>query len=59
MTGMPQTNYELAESLEQLRALQNGMKIKVAIVENAPVGIDSIEGFNSFKALVEEQSVKL
>jgi len=59
MTGMPQTNYELAESLEQLRALQNGMKIKVAIVENAPVGIDTIEDFNSFKALVEKQSVTL
>lgn len=53
MTKLPQTTYEQAESLEQLRALQNGMKIKVAIVENVPVGIDTIEDFEKFKAMVE------
>ena len=53
MTELPQTPYEMAESLEQLRALQNGMKIKVAIVENVPVGIDTIEDFQKFKAMVE------
>lgn len=53
MTKLPQTTYEQAESLEQLRALQNGMKIKVAIVKNVPVGIDTIEDFEKFKAMVE------
>jgi len=53
MTSLPQTTYEMAESLEQLRALQNGMKIKVNIVENIPVGIDTIEDFEKFKAMVE------
>lgn len=53
MTKLPQTTYEQAESLEQLRALQNGMKIKVSIVENVPVGIDTIEDFEKFKAMVE------
>lgn len=53
MTSLPQTTYEMAESLEQLRALQNGMKIKIAIVENIPVGIDTIEDFNKFRAMVE------
>ena len=53
MTSLPQTTYEMAESLEQLRALQNGMKIKIAIVDNIPVGIDTIEDFEKFKALVE------
>ncbi len=53
MTSLPQTTYEMAESLEQLRALQNGMKIKVSVVENVPVGIDTIEDFNKFKAMVE------
>ena len=53
MTSLPQTSYEQAESLEQLRALQNGMKIKVAVVNNVPVGIDTIEDFNKFKAMVE------
>jgi 3-deoxy-manno-octulosonate cytidylyltransferase (CMP-KDO synthetase) len=53
MTNLAQTPCEMAESLEQLRALQNGMKIKVAIVKNIPVGIDTIEDFEKFKAMVE------
>ncbi len=53
MTSLPQTTYEMAESLEQLRALQNGMKIKVSIVTNVPVGIDTKEDFEKFKAMVE------
>ena len=53
MTELPQTPCEMAESLEQLRALQNGMKIKVFIIENIPVGIDTIEDFNRFKSMVE------
>ena len=53
MTSLPQTTYEMAESLEQLRALQNGMKIKVAVVDNVPVGIDTIEDFEKFKSMVE------
>ena len=53
MTQLPQTTYEMAESLEQLRALQNGMKIKIAIVDNIPVGIDTMEDFEKFKKMVE------
>ena len=53
MTKLPQTPCEMAESLEQLRALQNGMKIRVAVVENVPVGIDTMEDFEKFKAMVE------
>ena len=53
MTELPQAPYEMAESLEQLRALQNGMKIKVGIVANVPVGIDTMEDFEKFKAMVE------
>ena len=55
MTQLPQTTYEMAESLEQLRALQNGMKIKVATVDNIPVGIDTMEDFEKFKKMVEER----
>ena len=55
MTQLPQTTYEMAESLEQLRALQNGMKIKVAIVNNIPVGIATMEDFEKFKKMVEER----
>ena len=53
MTKLNQTNLELQESLEQLRALQNGMKIKVAIVDLNPVGIDTIEDYNNFKKQME------
>ena len=54
MTNLSQTTYEMAESLEQLRALQNGMKIRVSVVKNIPVGIDTIEDFNKFKSMVEK-----
>jgi len=53
MTSLPQTTYEMSESLEQLRALQNGMRIKIAVVDNVPVGIDTLEDFKKFKTLVE------
>ena len=53
MTKLPQAPYEMAEKLEQLRALQNGMKIKVAVVDNVPVGIDTAEDFEKFRKMVE------
>ena len=53
MTKFPQPEIERAESLEQLRALYNGMKIKTAVVEYNSIGIDTIEDLNSFKKLVE------
>ena len=53
MTKLPQSMCEISESLEQLRALQNGMKIKVAIVNNIPVGIDTMEDFVHFKSMIE------
>lgn len=53
MTQLPQSPCEQAESLEQLRALQNGMKIKVAVVNNVPVGIDTMEDFERFRLMAE------
>lgn len=53
MTKLPQSPCEQAESLEQLRALQNGMKIKVAVVNNVPVGIDTMEDFERFRLMAE------
>ena len=53
MTRLNQTNLEIQESLEQLRALQNGMKIKVVITDLNPVGIDTIEDYENFKAQME------
>ena len=51
MTTSKQTNLEIAESLEQLRALQMGMKIKTSIVKEKPVGIDTLEDYERFKEL--------
>lgn len=53
MTQLAQTDYEMAESLEQLRGLQNGMKIKVAVTNKTSIGIDTIEDFEKFKAMME------
>lgn len=52
MTQANQTSLELSESLEQLRVLQMGMKIKVDFVDNKPIGIDTIDDLNNFKAKV-------
>ena len=52
MTEMPQTSYEMAESLEQLRALQNGMRIKTSVVDFVPVGIDTAEDLEKFKSII-------
>ena len=38
---LPQSQLELAESLEQLRWLQNGYRIKMAVTTDATIGIDT------------------
>lgn len=43
ITALPQSSLEKAESLEQLRWLQNGFRIKVAETEFETVGIDTPE----------------
>jgi len=54
MRDLAQTNLEKTESLEQLRALQNGMKIITNIVNIKPIGIDTMDDFNKFKAQLEK-----
>lgn len=41
LTALPQSPLELAESLEQLRWLQAGYKIRVAITDKPTIGIDT------------------
>ena len=43
ITKLPQSSLELAESLEQLRWLQNGYRVKVGITNVETVGIDTPE----------------
>lgn len=52
MTKLPQTPLEMSESLEQLRALESGMKIMTVVVDYAPVGIDTPEDVEKFRKMV-------
>lgn len=52
MTALPQTMLEKTESLEQLRALQSGMRIVTAVVDCIPIGIDTMEDLEEFKKAV-------
>ena len=54
MTKMEQTPLEMSESLEQLRALENGMRIKTVVVGYSPVGIDTEEDVENFKKIIEK-----
>lgn len=57
MSVLPQSDLELAESLEQLRALQNGMKIKVAKVDYKPVGIDTPSDLEEFRQYCQKNGI--
>ena len=59
MTTLAQTPLEMTESLEQLRALENGMKIKTSVVDFVPVGIDTREDLEKFKQIVEKKLSKI
>jgi len=48
LTSMPPSSLEQLEKLEQLRALQSGARIAVAVVPQAAVGIDSAEDYAAF-----------
>ena len=49
---LPQTNLELSEKLEQLRAIENGYKIKMVKTDYNSFGIDTLEDFENFKKYI-------
>lgn len=51
-TKFKQTNLEKTEMLEQLRALENGARIKVVEVSESSVGVDTAEDFERVKMLL-------
>ena len=51
-----QTNNEIKNRLEQLRALENGIKINVALAKFCPIGIDTIEDYLDLKKILEYKS---
>lgn len=57
ITKLPQSSLELAESLEQLRWLQNGYRIKVGLTDVETVGIDSPEDLERAEQFILAASV--
>ena len=51
---MQQSALERLESLEQLRALENGFRIRVVEVAHASVGVDTEQDYERVKRLIEE-----
>ena len=49
---LPASPLELREKLEQLRALEAGMKISAARVEHGPFGVDTPEDLERARALL-------
>lgn len=52
-TSWPQTEAEASESLEQLRALERGVKIRVVESSAPSIGVDTIEDLERVRALIE------
>jgi len=52
-TKLPQTRLEKFEMLEQLRALENGAKIKVIDVSESSIGVDTQEDYERARAIIE------
>ncbi len=49
---MPPSFLEQAEQLEQLRALENGMKIRVVVSETSSIGVDTLEDATQVERLI-------
>jgi 3-deoxy-manno-octulosonate cytidylyltransferase (CMP-KDO synthetase) len=54
--GWPQTESEASESLEQLRALERGVRIKVVEAASPSIGVDTIEDLERVRALIERET---
>jgi len=50
--ALPQSENEKREKLEQLRALDNGMRIDIAIVEAVPLGVDTPDDLDKARRLL-------
>lgn len=50
--GLPQGVLERREKLEQLRALENGMRIDAALVDTVPLGVDTPADLDRARALI-------
>jgi len=53
LAALPPSPLERGESLEQLRALENGIGIRVLIVERASIGVDTAEDLARVEEILE------
>jgi len=51
--NLGQTNNEKENKLEQLRALDNKLKINVALAKSSPIGVDTEEDYLAIKKIME------
>ncbi|MDB4157432.1 3-deoxy-manno-octulosonate cytidylyltransferase [Candidatus Pelagibacter sp.] len=51
--SLDQTNNEKKNKLEQLRALDNNLKINVALAKSSPIGVDTEEDYIAIKKIME------
>ena len=56
ITKLKQTNNEIKNRLEQLRATENGIKINVAFSKFSPIGVDTMEDYIALKKIMEYKS---
>ncbi len=54
--NLKQTDSEIKYKLEQMRALDNGIKINVALAKSSPIGIDTKEDYLALKKIMEYKS---
>jgi len=54
--GWPQSEGELRESLEQMRALERGVRIRVVEAASPSIGVDTMEDLERVRAIVEQRA---
>ena len=47
---------EVSNNLEQLRALDNGLNINVALAKSSPIGVDTVDDYLAIKKIMEYKS---
>ncbi len=52
--SLPPSPLELREKLEQLRAMEEGMNIGVAVIETVPLGVDTKEGLEKARKIYDK-----